>query len=252
MKRVDWEDGLRLDSDILIHSDITTAKNNNMSNILPHNLRKGISSFIIDKENLQTGLISIKNIEIFLIDKSFVSFDDSYPLSLQISFDETAMVIPVFLNVNEKSKEIDGVKYIVENLTLSSEYNHVSNSSIKIAAFRLNNLLLEPIETDYPILSMNHYLMDIVFSKLEKLVSSMEVFAKFTFSASNPLASIYLSFLIKKLKRELELAANNKKNISPLSLFQCVHDIYISLLLITHLRVSLLIFNTILINHILH
>ena len=227
MKRVDWKDGLRLDSEILIHSDVATAKNSNTSIFLPHNLRKGISSFVIDDESLQSGLISIKSLEMFLYDKSFVSLNDGYPLSLQVPLDETEMIVNVFLNVDEVSKEIDGVQYVVEHLTLSTEYSHVSKHSIEIAAFRINNISLEPIETDYPILSMNHYLMNSVFSKLERLVSCMEVYSKFTFSISNPLASIYLSFLIKKLQHELELANNNKSNVSPLSLFQCVHDIYI-------------------------
>ncbi|KEI34545.1 iglD3, intracellular growth locus, subunit D [Francisella sp. W12-1067] len=226
IKRIKWENGLKLDSEILSTSDTLNLKSSELANFLPFNLSKGIVSFVINEESLQTGLILVKKLIIYIKDKKFISYDNSYPLSLQIMDNEIAARIPIYLNVNEKIIEKDHTKYITEVLSLSTEYDHTATYSTMITYFRQNETSLEPLESEFPLLSMDHYLMDIVFTNLNKLISKVEVFNKFIFSTTFPHASIFLNFLLSKLKRELFFAESNKSNISPYHIFSLVHDVY--------------------------
>ncbi|MDE4955539.1 intracellular growth locus, partial [Francisella tularensis subsp. holarctica] len=65
---------------------------------LPANLNKGIVRFDLDVESLQTGLILIKDLKLYLYEKNFVFYDNSYKLSLQIITDKLSDEIPLFMN----------------------------------------------------------------------------------------------------------------------------------------------------------
>lgn len=224
---IKWEDGLKLDSNLLLKSDILQSKNSDLSNILPFNLSKGIISFQLEHDSLDMGLILITKLAIYIDDKKFISFCNSYPLSLQIeSSDEIATIILLYLNVNKKTIEEKGVKYSKEVLSLSTEYDHSAQQSIMITSFRLNNMHLEMLENSFPILTMDHYLMTPVFLKLQKLISNIENYNKMIFSTSQPLMSPFLKFLVLKLRREINFTECQKDSISPLSVFNLLHDIF--------------------------
>lgn len=74
LERIYWEDGLRLDKDILDQSNLTILERSRAANYLPANLNKGIISFDLDIESLQTGLILIKELELYLDEKTFIFF----------------------------------------------------------------------------------------------------------------------------------------------------------------------------------
>lgn len=72
LERIYWEDGLRLDRDILDHSNLSILDRLQAANYLPVNLKKGIVSLDLDMESLQTGLILIKDLELYLDEKTYV------------------------------------------------------------------------------------------------------------------------------------------------------------------------------------
>lgn len=72
LERIYWEDGLRLDSDILDKSNLSVLERLSTASYLPANLNKGIVSFDLDVESLQTGLILIKDLKLYLDEKNFV------------------------------------------------------------------------------------------------------------------------------------------------------------------------------------
>lgn len=225
-KKIRWEDGLKLDSKILSESDLLGNNYSETCNYLPFNLSKGIVTFNIDVDSLTSGLILVKKLEIYLDNKKFVYFDNSYPLSIKIINDEIAATIPIYLNINETVIEKDQTKYLTDIISLSTEYNHTADFSVKIAAFRSNNSILEPLEYDFPIITMDHYLMDLILLRLNKLISNIESYNKFVFSVSNPHAAIFLRHLIHKFKRELIFAGFNKSNAYPYHIFNSLNDIY--------------------------
>lgn len=232
MKNIKWENGLKLDSNLLSLSDLFNARNSNLSNFLPFNLSKGVITFDLEKESLNDGLIFIKKLVIYLENKKPIIFDGSYPLSLQIlSNNGIADVMDIYININEKIVEEDGVKCTEEVLSLSTEYDYSANHSSKIASFRINNTILEVIDSDMPILTMNHYMMDSIFQRLNKLIAIIDNFNKFIFSSSRPSISPQLNFLLLKLVRELNFAEFNKSSTSPYDIFNLLHDIYNLLIL---------------------
>jgi predicted component of type VI protein secretion system len=226
-KNIKWSNGQKLDRDVLSLSDELIIRHSELSNLLPFNLSKGIVAFELDNDSLNTGLIMVQKLTAYLEDKRFISFDNSYPLTLQLSDSgELADIIPIYLNINERVVEHNQIKCVTEILSLSTEYDHTAIHSTVIASFRMNNAALEIEECDFPILSMNHYLMEPILLKLNKLISNLENFNKFVFSSSHPYMSTYLNFLLLKFKRELNFAEFNKNNVSPYNIFNSVHDIY--------------------------
>ncbi|MEY8713665.1 type VI secretion system baseplate subunit TssK [Francisella philomiragia] len=226
LERIYWEDGLRLDKDILDQSNLTILERSRAANYLPANLNKGIISFDLDIESLQTGLILIKELELYLDEKTFIFFDKSYPLSIQVMTDELAGDVPLFLNVKEKIVEKEGVKYIYNQLSLSLEHDYSVKYSTQIALFKLDRGRLVSDIYDFPLLTLNHYIMQDAFIKLSRIVSELKSFNRFVFSTSRSYAAILLVFLINKLERELKFAESNRLNSSPKQLFDLVHDIY--------------------------
>lgn len=225
-QKISWENGLKLDCDILSKSDRMLIDNANLANYLPLNLPKGIFNFTIDTIALNSGLIQIKKLCIYIDNKKFINFDNSYPLSYQVTTDELAALTDLYINVHEKIIEKDNTKIVSEILSLSNEYDYTAQYSIPIARFRQNNTTLEPLDYSFPILSMDHYLMDDIFVKLNRAISTLKIFNKFIFSTSRPYASTYLSFLILKLKREVLFAEANKSMAKPYDLYSTTHDIY--------------------------
>lgn len=69
LERIYWEDGLRLDRDILDQSNLSILERSKSANYLPANLNKGIVSFDLDIESLQTGLILVKDLILYLDEK---------------------------------------------------------------------------------------------------------------------------------------------------------------------------------------
>ncbi|MBK2257616.1 type VI secretion system baseplate subunit TssK [Francisella philomiragia] len=226
LERIYWEDGLRLDKDILDQSNLTILERSKAANYLPANLNKGIISFDLDIESLQTGLILIKELKLYLDEKTFIFFDKSYPLSIQVMTDELAGDVPLFLNVKEKIVEKEGVKYIYNQLSLSLEHDYSVKYSTQIALFKLDRGRLVSDIYDFPLLTLNHYIMQDAFIKLSRIVSELKSFNRFVFSTSRSYAAILLVFLINKLERELKFAESNRLNSSPKQLFDLVHDIY--------------------------
>ncbi|MBK2105708.1 type VI secretion system baseplate subunit TssK [Francisella philomiragia] len=226
LERIYWEDGLRLDKDILDQSNLTILERSRAANYLPANLNKGIISFDLDIESLQTGLILIKELELYLDEKTFIFFDKSYPLSIQVMTDELAGDVPLFLNVKEKIVGKEGVKYIYNQLSLSLEHDYSVKYSTQIALFKLDRGRLVSDIYDFPLLTLNHYMMQDAFIKLSRIVSELKSFNRFVFSTSRSYAAILLVFLINKLERELKFAESNRLNSSPKQLFDLVHDIY--------------------------
>ncbi|MFC4892160.1 type VI secretion system baseplate subunit TssK [Pseudofrancisella aestuarii] len=226
LERLYWEDGLRLDSKVLDKSDTTLAEKAAYANFLPSNLRQGIVSFDLDMESLSSGLILVKELKLYIEDKSLVLFDKTYPLSVQVKDEELAAAIPLFLNISEKVKEKEGNKYITNHLSLSVERDYNVKYSIQIALFKSNNGQLEAVDYDFPLLTLDHYLMDNLFLNMNRLVAELKAFNKFVFSISRPYASIYLSFLITRLDRELRFSEKNRINVNPLHIFNIIHDIY--------------------------
>lgn len=226
LERIYWEDGLRLDKDILDQSNLTILERSRAANYLPANLNKGIISFDLDIESLQTGLILIKELELYLDEKTFIFFDKSYPLSIQVMTDELAGDVPLFLNVKEKIVEKEGVKYIYNQLSLSLEHDYSVKYSTQIALFKLDRGRLVSDIYDFPLLTLNHYIMQDAFIKLSRIVSELKSFNRFVFSTSRSYAAILLVFLINKLERELKFTESNRLNSSPKQLFDLVHDIY--------------------------
>ncbi|QUE30845.1 type VI secretion system baseplate subunit TssK [Francisella philomiragia] len=226
LERIYWEDGLRLDKDILDQSNLTILERSRAANYLPANLNKGIISFDLDIESLQTGLILIKELKLYLDEKTFIFFDKSYPLSIQVMTDELAGDVPLFLNVKEKIVEKEGVKYIYNQLSLSLEHDYSVKYSTQIALFKLDRGRLVSDIYDFPLLTLNHYIMQDAFIKLSRIVSELKSFNRFVFSTSRSYAAILLVFLINKLERELKFAESNRLNSSPKQLFDLVHDIY--------------------------
>ncbi|KFJ41876.1 intracellular growth locus [Francisella philomiragia] len=226
LERIYWEDGLRLDKDILDQSNLTILERSRTANYLPANLNKGIISFDLDIESLQTGLILIKELELYLDEKTFIFFDKSYPLSIQVMTDELAGDVPLFLNVKEKIVEKEGVKYIYNQLSLSLEHDYSVKYSTQIALFKLDRGRLVSDIYDFPLLTLNHYMMQDAFIKLSRIVSELKSFNRFVFSTSRSYAAILLVFLINKIERELKFAESNRLNSSPKQLFDLVHDIY--------------------------
>ena len=231
IQRVCWENGLKLDSEILSKSDSTLINRIDTVNYLPYNLQKGITSFELDLDSLKTGLILVNNLKLYLDDKKYVYYDKSYPLSLQAREVELAAIITLYINIHEKVVEIEQVKYLSDVLSLSTESDFTAKYSVKISTFRSNNSSLEPLSAELPLLSMNHYLLDSVFVKVNKVVSSTLIFNQFVFSVSRPYASTYLKFLLMKLERELYFAESNKVNIHPYDIFSILHDVYSLLVL---------------------
>ncbi|MEY8673220.1 type VI secretion system baseplate subunit TssK [Francisella philomiragia] len=226
LERIYWEDGLRLDKDILDQSNLTILERSRAANYLPANLNKGIISFDLDIESLQTGLILIKELKLYLDEKTFIFFDKSYPLSIQVMTDELAGDVPLFLNVKEKIFEKEGVKYIYNQLSLSLEHDYSVKYSTQIALFKLDRGRLVSDIYDFPLLTLNHYIMQDAFIKLSRIVSELKSFNRFVFSTSRSYAAILLVFLINKLERELKFTESNRLNSSPKQLFDLVHDIY--------------------------
>lgn len=72
LERIYWEDGLRLDRDILDQSNLSILERSKSASYLPANLNKGILSFDLDIESLQTGLIIIKDLVLYLDEKTFI------------------------------------------------------------------------------------------------------------------------------------------------------------------------------------
>lgn len=105
LERIYWEDGLLLDSDILDRSNLAILESSAFSNYLPFNLNRGIITFDIDTESLNSGLILVKDLKLYLQDKKIIFFNKKYPLSLQVSLDQISEEIPLFLNVREKVLE---------------------------------------------------------------------------------------------------------------------------------------------------
>ncbi|WP_160459605.1 type VI secretion system baseplate subunit TssK [Francisella tularensis] len=226
LERIYWEDGLKLDSDILDKSNLSVLERLSTASYLPANLNKGIVSFDLDVESLQTGLILIKDLKLYLDEKNFVFYDKSYPLSLQIMTDKLSDEIPLFLNIREKVIEKNGIKYIYNQLSLSLEHSYGFKHSIQIALFRLDRGRLVPEIYDFPLLTLNHYYLGDIFVKLNRTVSELKSFNRFVFSASRSYASILLVFLINKLERELKFAESNRANSSPKQIFDLIDDIY--------------------------
>ncbi|AEI35932.1 MULTISPECIES: type VI secretion system baseplate subunit TssK [Francisella] len=226
LERVYWEDGVRLDRDILDQSNLSILESSRVANYLPMNLNKGIISFNLDIESLYTGLILIKDLELYLDEKIFISYDRSYPLSLQVTTDELVGDIPIFLDIKERVVEKDGTKYIYNQLSLSLEHDYSSKYSTQIALFKLDRGRLVSDIYDFPVLTLNHYSMQDIFVKLNRLVSELKSFNRFVFSTSRSYAAIILVFLINKLERELKFAESNRLNSSPKQIFDLVHDIY--------------------------
>lgn len=226
LERICWEDGLRLDKGILDKSNLSILERSKSANYLPANLNKGIVSFDLDMESLQTGLILIKDLVLYLDEKTFIFYDKCYPLSLQVMTDELTNDIPLFLNVKEKIVEKEGVKYIYNQLSLSLEYDYSVKYSTQIALFKLDRGKLVSDTYDFPLLTLNHYLMHDTFIKLNRMVSELKSFNRFVFSTSRSYAAILLVFLINKLERELKFAESNKLNSSPKQIFDLIHDIY--------------------------
>ncbi|MEY8768744.1 type VI secretion system baseplate subunit TssK [Francisella philomiragia] len=226
LERIYWEDGLRLDRDILDQSNLSILESSRVANYLPMNLNKGIISFNLDIESLYTGLILIKDLELYLDEKIFISYDRSYPLSLQVTTDELVGDIPIFLDIKERMVEKDGTKYIYNQLSLSLEHDYSSKYSTQIALFKLDRGRLVSDIYDFPVLTLNHYSMQDIFVKLNMLVSELKSFNRFVFSTSRSYAAIILVFLINKLERELKFAESNRLNSSPKQIFDLVHDIY--------------------------
>ncbi|MDE4957424.1 intracellular growth locus, partial [Francisella tularensis subsp. holarctica] len=79
-------------------SNLSVLERLSTASYLPANLNKVIVSFDLDVESLQTGLILIKDLKLYLYEKNFVFSDKSYPLSLQIMTDKLSDEIPLFLN----------------------------------------------------------------------------------------------------------------------------------------------------------
>lgn len=226
LERIYWEDGLRLDRGILDQSNLSILERSKSANYLPANLNKGIISFDLDMESLQTGLILIKDLVLYLDEKTFIYFDKSYPLSIQVMTDELAADVPLFLNVKEKIVEKEGVKYIYNQLLLSLEHDYSVKYSTQIALFKLDRGRLVSDIYDFPLLTLNHYIMQDAFIKLSRIVSELKSFNRFVFSTSRSYAAILLVFLINKLERELKFTESNRLNSSPKQLFDLVHDIY--------------------------
>ena len=226
LERIYWEDGLRLDRDILDQSNLSILERSKPANYLPANLNKGIVSFDLDMESLQTGLILIKDLVLYLDEKTFIFYDKCYPLSLQVMTDELTNDIPLFLNVKEKIVEKEGVKYIYNQLSLSLEHDYSVKYSTQIALFKLDRGKLISDTYDFPLLTLNHYSMHDTFIKLNRIVSELKSFNRFVFSTSRSYAAILLVFLINKLERELKFAESNKLNGSPKQIFDLIHDIY--------------------------
>lgn len=226
IRHINWEDGLKLDKDILLESDKLLSRNSNLANYLPLNISKGIFNFTLDHEALKSGLVLIKSLTLYLDNKKFIDFDNSYPLSYQATDKEFANVVDLYINVHNSVSEIDGGKILTEKLSLSNEYDHTANHSTQIARFRNNNTILEPDDYSYPTLSMNHYLMDSIFAKINRTISNLKVFNKFIFSTSRPYASTYLSFLVLRLERQILFAETNKSMVEPYKIYEVIHDVY--------------------------
>jgi predicted component of type VI protein secretion system len=225
-KRLKWENGLKIDSQVLTLSDALTAEAFERANLLPFNLSNGIISFELDKKSLITGLVLIKKLQIYIENKKFISFDNSYPLSLQVQkTDEIAPIIPIYINLNDRTVEYNNKKCVGEVLSLSTEYDYTSAYSIIISSFRMNNSSLEMIENDFVIFTMNHYLMDEIFLKFHQMVSKVENYNKYIASSLHHSIYIYLNYLLLKFKRELSFAELNKESVSPLEMFNHAHNI---------------------------
>lgn len=228
-QKIYWTNGLKIDSDILNKSDAIYENRAYLANYLPYNLNKGILSFEIDSESLDTGLILVKKMEIYLDGKTHIFYDKSYPLSLQITEEELAILVPIYINVHEVIKESEETQYVYNQLSLSTNHDFTAEYSVKIASFRANNGCLEPQDIFLPLLSMDHYMMNEVFLKINKLISSIMTFNKHVFSVSRPHSSIYLDLLLMRLKRDSLFAEAHKSNIHPYAMFNLIHDIYILL-----------------------
>lgn len=226
LERVYWEDGVKLDRDILDQSNLSVLERSRVASYLPMNLHKGIISFNLDIESLHTGLILIKDLELYLDEKIFVSYDRSHPLSLQVTTDELVGDIPIFLDIKERVVEKDATKYIYNQLSLSLEHDYSSKYSTQIALFKLDRGRLVSDIYDFPVLTLSHYSMQDIFVKLNRLASELKSFNRFVFSTSRSYAAIILVFLINKLERELKFAESNRLNSSPKQIFDLVHDIY--------------------------
>lgn len=226
LERIYWEDGLLLDSDILDRSNLTILENSAFSNYLPFNLSRGIITFDIDTESLNSGLILVKDLKLYLQDKKIIFFNKKYPLSLQVSLDRVSEEIPLFLNVREKVLEEKGFKYIYNQLSLSLEYDHSMKYSTQVALFLLDNGKLVAKDYDFPLLTLDHYLMNDVFVRINRLVSELKAFNRFVFSTSRSYAAILLTFLINKFEKDLEFAEFIRLNSCPKQIFDLLHDIY--------------------------
>lgn len=226
LERIYWEDGLRLDSAVLDKASLALVERMSITNHLPSNLNRGIVSFDIDIESLNSGLILVKDLKLYLDDKNLIFYDRTYPLSLQVSTDDFDEEVPLFLNVREKVVEKEEHKYIYNQLSLSVEHDYSMKYSTQIALFRLDRGRLVTKDYDFPLLTLNHYLMNGVFVKLNRIVSELKAFNRFVFSTSRSYAAILLVFLINKLERELEFAESYRLNNSPIRIFNFLHDIY--------------------------
>ncbi|API87166.1 type VI secretion system baseplate subunit TssK [Francisella uliginis] len=226
LERLYWEDGMRLDSEVLDKASLALIERSTELNHLPFNLNKGIISFNIDNESLASNLILIKDLKLYIDGKKLIFFDKTYPLSLQLPLDEFHDEVPVFVNVRDRVIEKEGHKYIYDKLSLSLEHDYSAKYSLQIALFKSEKGKLSAKNYDFPLLSLDHYLMQELFIKLNRLISELKAFNRLVFSTSRSYASILLSFRINKLERNLEFAESNRLNSDPLQIFNELHDVY--------------------------
>lgn len=224
---IKWEDGLKLDSKILLLSDSLVSSNSNMSNMLPFNLSKGSVSFRLEYDSLDIGLILITKLLLYINDKKFISFDNEYPLSIKIeNSPEVAPIINLYLNINKKMIELDGIRCIKDTLSLSDSLDLSADESVQIGLFRLNNTSLEPLESDFPILTMDHYLMKAVFLKLKKMISNVENYNRFIFSTSQPYMASFLEFMLRKINKDILFSEHHKDSTSPKFIYDLVYEVF--------------------------
>lgn len=215
-KRVDWQPGLLLSSDVFSKQDQWHKQAYNNQYLIP-TLEQGIISIDIDQNALISGLISIKSIYVVDNQKNIHNFDD-INLRLDLNrLDEDLEQYDIYINFYESSVSEFDVPYIMTQakLDIYADDSCMSN-------FYLGKLIYQDsiwIWDDY--LAPMYYLNNTIgFTLLKKIDSYLIKIDSEYVSELEPNKALLLSHLSIALQFKIRRAIKNQFNIATFDVFE--------------------------------
>lgn len=222
--RIHWQDGVLLTAKQLIEQDRLRQSSTLNSIMLPYGMHYGIVRLHIDMELLETGTLKIKKLDIYTKYKYLIKIDemDNASLSLDESIDN--VIVPVFLNLQEKLIYEDGISKVRLTVTLSDRYKEDKVESVKLLELINKEELWSVNSNSIALLSCDSCTFLSIIDEIDKIMSSIKHYINT--SQYNKSAYYMLKAEHHHLERIVGMVKKKPEHVHPIEIFNQIDAVY--------------------------